>query len=141
LSYLLDTCVISEFARQQPAPSVVSWLDEQVEESLYTSVVVLGEISRGVALLAEGPKQRQLQAWAVTDLEQRFAGRILDVTPEVARTWGRAAGEARRQGIQIGMADGLIGATAVVHALTVVTRNVDDLRATGAAVLNPWSDV
>lgn len=141
MSYLLDTCALSEFARPSPVASLVDWVDSQPEEELYTSAVVLGELARGVALLADGPKKRQLSAWLHSDLRARFRDRVLGVSGEVALKWGELSGEAARRGVTVSMADGLIGATAIVHSLTVVTRNIDDLAATGALVLSPWEDL
>lgn len=140
MSYLIDTCVISEFAKKDPAAPVIEWLSAQPEDSLHTSVIVFGELAKGIATMADGPRKRRLQAWSGDDLSRRFAGRVIDVTVDVARAWGRIAGDARRRGVQIGMADGLIGASALAHSLTVVTRNVSDLQETGVAVYNPWTD-
>jgi toxin FitB len=141
LSYLLDTCALSEFARQAPAASLVNWMHTQPEDELFTSAIVLGELARGVALLDDGPKKRRLNAWLHSDLRARFRGRILEVSGEVALKWGEVSGEAARRGVTVSMADGLIGATAIIHSLTVITRNVTDLAATGALVLSPWEDL
>ncbi len=141
MSYLLDTYTISEFARPVPDPRLLAWLESQPESSLYTSAVVLGELARGVARLEEGSKKRRLNAWLHGDLPARFADRVLGVTAEIALSWGRISGEVSGRGITVSMADGLIGATAIIHSLTVVTRNVGNIAATGALVLNPWEDV
>ena len=140
MSYLLDTCVLSEFARPSPARGLVDWIDGQPEEELFTSAVVLGELARGVALLEDGSKKRRLGAWLHSDLRARFRGRVLEVSAEVALKWGELSGGAARRGVTVSMADGLIGATAIVHSMTVVTRNVGDLGATGALVFSPWED-
>jgi toxin FitB len=140
VSYLLDTCVLSEFSKKKPAPAVVGWMEGQPEEMLFTSAIVLGELARGVALLPPGSKKRQLTAWLHNELRQRFAERAVGICALVALKWGDLSGEAAGRGITVSMADGLIGATAIVHSMTVVTRNVDDLAATGARVLNPWED-
>lgn len=141
MSYLLDTCALSEFAKPSPAKALMDWLDAQPEEELFTSAIVLGELARGVGLLEDGAKKRRLGAWLHNDLRARFGDRVLGVSAAVAQKWGEKSGEAARRGVTIGMADGLIGATAIAHSMTVVTRNVDDLAATGAMVLNPWEDV
>ena len=140
MSYLLDTCALSEFARPSPAKALVDWLEAQPEEELFTSVIVLGELARGVALLEDGVKKRRLGAWLHNDLRARFGARALGVSAEVAQKWGELSGTAARRGVTVSMADGLIGATAIAHSMTVVTRNVDDLAATGARVLSPWED-
>jgi toxin FitB len=140
MSYLLDTCVISEFARPEPESRVLRWLSAQDEEELHTSAIVFGELARGVARLDDGAKKRRLAAWLHNDLRVRFRERILGVSGEVALKWGELSGESMRCGVGVSMADGLIGATAIVHSMTVVTRNVADLERTGALVLNPWED-
>ena len=141
MSYLLDTCVLSEFARPSPAARLVDWLEAQPEETLHTSAIVLGELARGVARLEDGSKKRRLGAWLHGDLRARFGDRVLGVSAEVALKWGELSGAAARRGVTVSMADGLIGATAIIHGLTVVTRNVEDLAATGARVLSPWEDL
>lgn len=73
------------------------------------------------------------------DLKERFVGRILPISEEVALTRGIIEGEAKSKGKIIPTIDGLIGATALAYNLTVVTRNVDDIAATGARILNPWT--
>ena len=138
MSYLLDTCVLSEFARPEPEPRVAAWLEAQSEEDLYLSSIVLGELARGVARLESSTKKRRLSAWLHSDLRPRFRDRVLGVTAEVALRWGELSGAAARRGIAVSMADGLIAATAVVHSLTVVSRNVEDLERAGAMVYSPW---
>ncbi len=140
MSYLLDTCAISEFTRKRPTPQVMTWLDAQNEENLFLSAIVLGELARGVAQLTESAKKHRLHAWVYTDLCNRFRGRILPVTPDVVLKWGTLSGRCRRDGVQISMADGLIAATALIHSLVVVTRNTTDMEAAGAPVFDPWSD-
>ena len=140
MSYLLDTCVISEITRREPEPTVIHWLESQSEDALFTSTIVLGELARGVSRLPEGPKKRRLTAWMYSDFVERFAQRMLPVSTDVALKWGEVSGTAERLGQQIGMADGLICATGIVHSLVVVTRNVDHLSHAGAVVFNPWTD-
>ena len=140
MSYLLDTCVLSEFAKRECEERVRDWLRAQDEDELYLSVIVLGELARGIARLPEGAKRRRLDAWLHTDLRTRFRGRILEVTDAVSLEWGRRSGELFREGRTVSMADGLVGATAVIHAMAVVTRNTRDLAVTGASVLDPWTD-
>lgn len=140
MSYLLDTCVLSEFTRRDPEPRVIDWLEQEAEDTLFISTIVLGELARGVSRLPEGSKKRRLGAWLYTDLVERFAQRVLPVSTDVALKWGELSAIAARSGQQIGMADGLIGVTGIVHSLVVVTRNVDHLTPTGAIVFNPWTD-
>ena len=140
MSYLLDTCVLSEFARPQPDVRVVEWLQAQDENELYLSVVVLGKLGRGIAHLPDGMKRRRLDAWLHTELRTRFRGRIFEVTEAVVLEWGERSGALLRDGQTISMADGLIGATAMVHSLVVATRNTRDIAITATPVFNPWID-
>ena len=140
MSYLLDTCVLSEFARPEPESRVVRWLEKQDEDTLFASAITFGELARGVSRLPDGSKRRRLSAWLYTDLPERFSRRLLPISAEVALKWGEVSGSALRSGHQIGMADGLIGATGIVHSLVVVTRNVHHLSPTGAVVFDPWTD-
>jgi len=89
--------------------------------------------------LKDERRQIKIQRWLDVDLKERFGERILPVSEEVALTWGVIEGEAKSKGKPIPTIDGLIGATALAHNLTVVTRNVDDIAASGARVLNPWT--
>jgi predicted nucleic acid-binding protein len=138
LKYLLDTCTISELVKKKPAKTVVEWINSCDEEMLFLSVLTIGEIQKGIAKVADAIRKRNLQLWLDTELTERFSGRILPVSQEVALTWGLITGEAELQGTIAPAIDGLIAATAVTHNLTVATRNVTDFIATGARTLNPW---
>lgn len=135
---LLDTCVLSELNRQGGgAPQVQQAVSEFADEALFVSVVSLGEIAKGVALLDAGARQRDLLTW-LNGLESNFADRLLPVDSETARVWGELTARAQQQGRTVHVADGLIAATAVRHGLHVMTRNVSDFEPTGALLINPW---
>ena len=138
MKYLLDTCLISELVKKEPNPSVVSWLDEQDEQTLFLSVLNLGELQKGISKLPDGTKKDELQAWVSLDLVERFNGRILDVDLETALCWGRLQGEAEQTGEKLPVMDSLIAATATAHGLVVVTRNTRDMDRCGVRVCNPW---
>jgi predicted nucleic acid-binding protein len=108
---------------------------------LYFSVVSLGEILKGVTLLSESKRRRQLQKWLDKTLRPWFAGRILPVNQPIAERWGVLAGQCQMTGRPLKVVDGLIAATALEHDLTVVTRNVKDFAGLGVAVFNPWDAV
>jgi predicted nucleic acid-binding protein len=72
VKYLLDTCLISELVKKEPDPAVVNWLDEQDEQTLFLSVLNLGEVQKGVSKLPEGKIKDELQAWVALDLVERF---------------------------------------------------------------------
>jgi len=138
LSWLLDTCVISELIKPRPRPSVVSWLSSQEEEHLFLSSITLGEIQKGVSKLPESLKRSGLQEWLDLELTARFKGRILGIDSSVAKKWGEIQALSERSGIKMPVVDSLIAAIAMVHDLTVVTRNIHDLEPSGVRLFNPW---
>lgn len=138
MSYLLDTCVICEPAQKQPSARVLAWLEDQPEETLYLSVLTLGEIRKGIARLPAGPKRRRLERWLEHDLIERFTGRIIPVDVEAADLWGRLQAQAENKGHPLPTLDSLLAATAMAHGLAIVTRNTSDFESTGVEQINPW---
>jgi predicted nucleic acid-binding protein len=136
--YLLDTCVISELARAQPDPAVVAWVRQQNEMDLHLSVLTLGEIEKGIGRLPASPRRKVLEQWLHEELVGRFAGRLVTVDAEVARVWGRVQAELGLGGIPMGAVDGLLSATARVHELVLVSRNITDFRDPVVDTMNPW---
>ena len=130
--YLVDTNVVSEARRG--SVEAVGWLRSVNPLAVYLSVITLGEIMRGVALKQKTDPHaaHPLVRWLQT-LRSDHGDRILPITDSIALEWGRIAALRPR-----GDADGLIAATAVVHDLIVVTRNVADFADTRATILNPW---
>ena len=134
---LLDTCVISELQRPGAHPGVAETLSRIADDAQFLSVVTIGEIAQGIALLDDGRKKARLSAW-LEGLQTGYAGRILGIDSDTARIWGQIAARARLNGKTLGVPDGLIAATALRHGLHVVTRNTADFEPTGALILNPW---
>lgn len=116
----------------------MAWLDKADDERLFLSVLSLGEIVKGIAVLPASKRRRGLQQWLDETLRPWFHGRILEVTEEIAERWGRLSGECRLKGRPLNSVDGLIAATALEHDLTIVTRNTGDFEGLGAPLLNPW---
>lgn len=139
MRYLLDTNVISEPFKRSPESRVVEWLDEQSALDLYLSVLTLGELTMGFELAPTGGRRDELQSWVTQELPRYFVGRLLPVEEEVARTWGRMSVDGRAGGRELPAIDGLLLATALVHGLTLVTRNERDCGERGVPVLNPWT--
>jgi predicted nucleic acid-binding protein len=139
--FLLDTNIPSEMTRPRPQPSVIGWLDDADDGQLYFSVVSLGEILKGVTLVSESKRRRQLQEWLDETLRPWFEGRILPVNQPIAERWGVLAGQCQMKGRPLKVGDGLIAATALEHDLTVVTWNVKDFASLGVTVFNPWDAV
>jgi len=140
VTYLLDTNVVSEWARPHPNPGVVRWLADVDEDRVYISVLTFGELRRGVDRLTPGRRRHRLDTWLSEELADRFVDRVLPMDQDVADVWGRLLAHSESAGRPVGAVDGLIAATAEHHGLEVVTRNVRDFETTGVRLLNPWSD-
>ena len=138
MKYLLDTNSVSELVKPRPNANFEKWVAEADEESLYLSVITLGELRRGIERLAPGTRRRQLESWFDTQLLPRFEGRILVVTQEISEKWGSLLAQSEARGRRIGIVDGLIAATTSVYGMTLVTRNVTDFGEAGIAMLSPW---
>ena len=136
---LLDTCVLSELRKPQIDAGVRQAVDELPDDDLFVSVISIGEIAKGIALLDDSRRKRGLQSWLQT-LERDYAARILSVDRDTAHIWGELIATARKNGRIISASDGLIAATARRHGLHVMTRNVSDFEPTGAMLINPWAD-
>jgi toxin FitB len=130
--YLVDTNVI--FEARRGSRQAQAWLRSVRPESVYLSALTLGEIMRGVILRRKSDPltAARLGGW-LERLRHDHADRILPVTDRIALEWGRIAALRPR-----GDVDGLIAATAIVHELSLVTRNVGDFEDTGASLINPW---
>jgi len=139
VSYLLDTCVVSELMRPVPAASVGAWLDAHAHQPQFLSVLTVGEIAQGIAKLRESARRAALTDWLHNAVLPNYTGRILHVDDAVALRWGALRGDLIRTGKTPPVIDSLLAATALTHGLTVVTRNVRDLEAFGVAVANPWA--
>ena len=136
--YLIDTCVISDATQARPSSTVTAWLDTKSAESLFLSVVSIGEIQQGIAHLGSTARARKLTAWLTEAILPRFESRILDVDQAVALRWGRMRGDAMRIGRPLVLIDSLIAATALEHDLCVVTRNTKDFASLDVQPIDPW---
>jgi predicted nucleic acid-binding protein len=136
--YLLDTNVVSEWAKPRPNPGVIEWLDEVDEDEVFLSVVTFAELRRGIERLAAGARRKRLDRWLGEDLPSRFDGRIAPVDGAIADEWGRLVARHETAGRPIHALDALIAATAQIHGFTLVTRNVADFKLSVKSLLNPW---
>ncbi|HYP38901.1 MAG TPA: type II toxin-antitoxin system VapC family toxin [Chloroflexia bacterium] len=138
MKYLLDTNVISELVARRPSQPVLQWIDALDADSLYLSVITIGELRKGIEKLPNSPRKNALSAWLADDLLVRFGGRVLSVDVDVMLTWGELTGRMERSGRRLPAIDSLIAALAIHHNCSLVTRNEDDFKDTGVTVLNPW---
>jgi len=136
VNYLVDANVLSEATKPQPAPSVVDWLRIH-DRHLVVNPIILGELEYGILLLPAGRRRTRLQKWFADGVKRL---RVLDIDVDTAKTWAGLLAELKRKGRAMPIKDSLIAATARQHRLTVVTRNVDDYRNAGIAIVNPFGD-
>lgn len=137
--YLLDTNVLSELVKPAPDTNVIAWTQRQSTLDLSLSVLTLGELEKGIALLPTGARRTRLVQWVKVDVPRQFFGRLLPVDDATALAWGHLAAAAQRAARPLPVIDGLLLATAQVHGLTFVTRNVSDSANRGVPVLDPWT--
>jgi len=134
MNYLLDTNVVSEIQRKRPNQRVASWMENTDPASLHISVLTLGEIAKGAARVArrDVAQAAVFQHWLDTTRLQ-FVDRVIAIDTEISVTWGRL--NANRP---LPVVDGLLAATAIVHGMVLVTRNLRDIADTGVELLDPW---
>lgn len=138
MNFLLDTNVVSEWAKPRPDSGVVTWLAEADEDRVFISVVTLAELRHGIERLPSGARRDRLDIWLTDQVPARFETRVLSVDAEVANLWGLIMARGRAAGRPVGTMDAFIAATAEQHDLTLVTRNVTDFDALGIQLINPW---
>lgn len=137
MSYLIDTNVMSELRKRQANANLVAWMQARPRESLYLSVLSLGEIRKGIEGVADAAFRQTLTDWLEVDLPKYFLGRLLGVDAQIADRWGRLQASAGRT---LPVVDAMLAATALQHDLTLVTRNVKDFEGLGVPLVNPWHD-
>jgi len=136
--YLFDTNILSETWKPKANQGVIEFLRSAEPTSAFISVLTMGELRKGVAakkLRDPDPNAAtRLAAW-VDGLELSFADRILGIDTAIAKLWGEWSGERPRP-----VLDTLLAATAVRHDLTLVTRNIRDVRGIPVELLDPWTE-
>ncbi|MFN8475934.1 MAG: type II toxin-antitoxin system VapC family toxin [Anaerolineae bacterium] len=139
MRYLLDTNALSEFRKKQPNLSVVIWLNQTEPETIYLSVISVGELKRGIEKLTDKTRKQALQAWLEDDLLVRFHGRLVGLGLEALLVWGTLVARLEAPGKPMPVMDSLIAAVATQGDFTLVTRNEADFAQTGVKTLNPWT--
>lgn len=137
MTYLLDTCVLSEFMKRAPDPGVLKFMSTLNEKDTYLSAVSVGEVRKGIALLGRTKRAAFLRDW-LKELRRRFQGRIKAFNVTGAEQWGDLVADALKKGRPRPVLDSLIAATAAVDDMTLVTRNVSDMNHMGVRIVNPF---
>ena len=140
MNYLLDTNVISELISKQPNKKVVEWIDRLDPNTIYLSVITIGELRKGIEKLPPSKRRDTVKEWLEGDLLLRFQGRILKITTEVMLIWGELTGRLENEGRRITAIDSLIAAIALQGNYRLVTRNEHDFQHTGVTIINPWKE-
>jgi predicted nucleic acid-binding protein len=139
MSYLIDTCVISEFVKKKPNDHVRDWFNQQDETHTFISAISLAEIKKGIYKIKPSQPERalKLQNW-LDRLELSFSQRILPINSDVLEQWAQLSASMERKGNTLAVMDSLIAATAHHYGLTVATRNVNDFNALPLKIINPF---
>jgi predicted nucleic acid-binding protein len=148
MRYLLDTPVVSEYLRKKPMQHVIEWLDAQEENRLFISRLTLAELKKGFHKLqykaitkSEIKRTEKLASW-LQHIESRFENRIVSVDGKVLDQWAMLCGQSEAVGKKLPVIDSLLVATARVHEMVAVTRNVEDFRncSDQLDIFNPFSE-
>ena len=135
---LLDTNVVSEAMKPEPAAAVRAWLDAQAAETLYVSSVTIAELMFGIGALPNGRRKDKLTA-ALDGVLELFADRILPFDARAARRYAELAVRARAAGRRFPTPDGYIAAIAAAHDFAVASRDTSAFTAAGLEVIDPWA--
>ena len=141
IGWLLDTNITAEIISPGGLPRVKQWAAKQAEPTLYLSILTIAEYDKGIANLPDLDPRRARYMVTRDSLAARFADRLLPVSDAIVRRWGEITGTVRRNtGHPPPVIDTMLAATALEHDLYLATRNVRDVRHSGAALFNPWED-
>lgn len=135
---LLDTTALSELSKPRGDEAFASWFETVETDLIYHSVLTIAEVRKGSLGLPHGPRRREIERF-ISDLLNEQGVRVLDVDLAVADAWASVAFGHRAARLTVNAVDELIAATAIVHDLTVVTRNVKHFERSSCRLLSPWS--
>ena len=139
MSFLLDTNVLSESSKPQPDDAVRTWLHSVDEDMLFVSAITLAELRFGIERLAPGARRNSLELWLRESLIERLGLRLLVVDSAIAAEWGTLQAQTQARGRRMNTMDCFLAATARVHQLVMVTRDVDHFSSVGCELFNPWT--
>jgi predicted nucleic acid-binding protein len=139
VSFLLDTCFVSELSKRKRDSGVIAWLDDHDESELFLSTITIGKLEKGLAKHRDPTRRKRLRELIEVEIVGRFRERLLGTDEAVWRRWGAICGAAEAVGEPLPVVDALVAAVAQVHGLTVVTRNEADFARCAVALVNPWT--
>lgn len=138
MKVLLDTCVLSEIRHSKGNAAVKAAVRNLPDNNLFVSVLTIGEIYKGIALLPAANNKRQaLNEW-VQGLEAQYGEQILSIDIATTRLWGELSARAQKSGVVVPSIDGLLAASALRHGMQLMTRNSRHFEATGVIIIDPW---
>ena len=138
--WLLDTNVLSELRRPKPNPEVVGFIASRPLDLLFVSIVTFAEIRFGIERVTDATHRGELNDWLTHKVRPMFEGRALPVSEDVMFKWRLLVEDGRKAGYTYSQPDLIIGATALQHGLTVVSRDTSDFSKARVPVLNPWGE-
>jgi len=138
MNYILDTNVVSELVARVADQKVVNWVDGIDSESVFLSVITIGELKKGIEKLPDSKRKKKLESWLEEDLLVRFRDRILPLDIPILLTWGSLVASLEQEGKPLPAIDSLLAATAAQTGFTLVTRNTGHFEPAGISVFDPW---
>jgi predicted nucleic acid-binding protein len=136
--WLLDTNILSELRRSKPERKLLAFITAQPLELLYVSSVTFAEIRFGIELLTDAGRRAELNDWLAHKVRPMFEQRVLAISEDIMFKWRLLVEEGRKNGHTFSQPDLIVAATALHHALTIVSRDVGDYQKAHAPVFNPW---
>ncbi|AZE70542.1 VapC toxin protein [Pseudomonas synxantha] len=136
---VLDTNVLSELMRAEPAQAVLHWVDSQAAEELFTSAITVAEILHGIERLPDGKRKANLHTQAIAMFKDDFADRILSFDAHAAVQYSMLVATRERSGKPVGLADAQIAAICRARRARLATRNTKDFDHTEVDIINPWT--
>jgi|688.fasta_scaffold02929_22 predicted nucleic acid-binding protein len=136
--YLIDTCIFFELIKKKPSPLVTRWILDREEVLFFVSVLTFGEIKKGIEKLPNHQRRKKLKAWFHDFMIPRYRDRFITIDESVAIAWGDLVAKVSKTGRVLPTIDSLIAASAIVHRLTIVTRNTKDFEGLDIPLINPW---
>ena len=137
---ILDTNILSAVMHEKGDPVIVSWLDRQAWESIWTTAITVFEVRLGLSTLSKGRRRVKLEEAFKQTLENVLEGRILPFDEDAALAAGELAAHRRQGGITVDMRDTQIAGIAIARRSTIATRNTKDFKELVVPVIDPWED-